>query len=181
MRFSPFFSPKKEPWNLNIPLFTARLLWILLNWNLSRDLDQKRSDLTKVIKTERDLVAQLDCLRSHNVSLEKETVDLDVLIKDRRCSLELDSSIIKVLEQYLSLVDADLLKLSSDPAFPNEVRASHVSSIKSMAHDCIEDVLFSLQQLTREIILFDIFVVFFFFGYMFVGVVQPYFLGWLQM
>lgn len=52
-----------------------------------------------------------------------------------------------MLEQSLSLVDADLRKLSSDPAFLGEVRASDVSSIEFEARDCIEDVLVSLQQL----------------------------------
>ncbi|KAJ8635790.1 hypothetical protein MRB53_010057 [Persea americana] len=56
----------------------------------SWDLDQKRSNLTKVIKSERGLVAQLECFRSCRKSLEKETVDLDVVIKDQWCSLELD-------------------------------------------------------------------------------------------
>ena len=50
----------------------------------------------------------------------------------------------KGLEQSLSLVNADLRKLSFDLAFLNEVRASYTSSVESEAHGCIDDVLFSL-------------------------------------
>ncbi|KAJ8644526.1 hypothetical protein MRB53_006274 [Persea americana] len=110
----------------------------------SRDLDQKWSSLTKVVESERGLVAQLECLRSRRVTLKKEIVDLDVLVKDQQCSLKLDSSRMKGLEQSLSLVDADLHKLSSDPAFLNEVRASYTSFVEFEARGCIEDVLLSL-------------------------------------
>lgn len=79
--------------------------------------------------------------------MEKGTIDLDVLVKDRWCSLELDSSKIKGLEQSLSLVDIDLHKLSSDPVFLDEVKAGCTSSVESKAHGCIEDTLFSLRQL----------------------------------
>ncbi|KAJ8636116.1 hypothetical protein MRB53_010383 [Persea americana] len=102
--------------------------------------------LAEVVESESELVAQLECLRSHLVTLEKETADLDVLVKDRQCSLELDSSKIKGLEQSLSLVDGDLRKLSFNPAFLNEVRTNYTSSVEFEARSCIEDVLFSLQQ-----------------------------------
>ena len=89
-------------------------------------------------------MAQLECLRSRRVTLEKETADLDELVKDQWCSLELDSSKIRGLEQSLSLVDADLRKLSSDPVFLNEVRASYTSFVESEARGYIGDVLLSL-------------------------------------
>ena len=92
-------------------------------------------------------MAQLECLRSRRTTLERETVDLDVSIKDRWCSLELDSSKMKGFEQSLSLVDADLRKLYSDPAFLDEVSVSYTSFVKSEARSCIEGVLFSLQEL----------------------------------
>lgn len=93
------------------------------------------------------MVAQLECLRSCRAILERVIIDLDVFIKDRRYSLELDSSKMKGLEQSLRLVDANLRKLSSDPTFLDELRASYTSSVESEACGCIEDVLFSLQQL----------------------------------
>lgn len=77
----------------------------------------------------------------------KETVDLDVLVKDQRCSLNLDSFKMKGFEQSLSLVDADLCKLSYDLAFLDEVNASYSSFVESEARGYIKDVLFSLLQL----------------------------------
>ncbi|KAJ8630562.1 hypothetical protein MRB53_023885 [Persea americana] len=103
--------------------------------------DRKRSDLAKVGKSERDVVAQLECLRSCHTTLERETVDLDVSIKDRWCYLEVDSFKMKGLEQSLRLVNADLRKLSFDPAFLDEVGASYTSSVESKARNCIEDVI----------------------------------------
>ncbi|KAJ8632842.1 hypothetical protein MRB53_026178 [Persea americana] len=101
--------------------------------------------LAEVVESERGLVAQLACLRSRRATLEKETIDVDILVKDQRCSLELDSSKMKGLERSLSLVNADLRKLSSDPAFLNEVRATYRSSVESEARGCIDNVLLCLQ------------------------------------
>ncbi|KAJ8615077.1 hypothetical protein MRB53_034449 [Persea americana] len=42
----------------------------------SRDLDQKRSSLAKVVESKKGLVAQLTCLRSRRTTLEKETLTL---------------------------------------------------------------------------------------------------------
>lgn len=53
----------------------------------------------------------------------------------------------KGIEQSLSLVDANLCKLSSDPAFVDEVKVSYLSSVESKARSCIEVVLFSSLQL----------------------------------
>ncbi|KAJ8644292.1 hypothetical protein MRB53_006040 [Persea americana] len=96
------------------------------------------------VVTPRSLVAQLACLRSRRALLEKEIADLDILVKDQQSSLDLDSSKMKSLEQSLSLVDADLHKLSTDPAFLNDVRVSYTSSVESEARGCIDDVLLYL-------------------------------------
>ncbi|KAJ8620206.1 hypothetical protein MRB53_028735 [Persea americana] len=91
-----------------------------------------RSDLALLRLLNRRAALWLS-LRSRRATLEKETAGLDVLVKDQRCSLELNSSKRKGPKQCLSLVDADLRKLSSDLVFLNEVRASYTSSVESEA------------------------------------------------